>query len=226
MAAVTVGVDIDLKGDSTAIAVVKRVERQGRDGRVEKHHQVRHLERLPEGKSYRAVAARLAEIVEGLPRPTGRWSFLYKPKICMNTTVVGQPVADLLDDYVRARFIRVCLTDGHERTESEKGDEVTLGERWLVSRLRVLLHDERLHLPGTPEAEELKRELQEYGDSDGAPSSAVIALGLAVQKDESGGGLGPVRVIPGPGACNLPSAQEVRARRLITDALDRWSRSD
>jgi hypothetical protein len=191
MAAVTVGVDIDLEDDSTAIAVVERVERQRTDGRVAKHHEVRHLECLPVGKSYRAVAARLAEIVEGLPRPTGRWSYLYKPKIYVNTTVVGPPVVDLLRTYVRARIIRVDLTDGHERTESEKGDEVTLSKRWLVSRLRVLLHDGRLHLP--PEAEELKRELEEPEDNDAALNSAVIALGLAVQKDQSGGRIGRVR---------------------------------
>jgi hypothetical protein len=56
--AVTVGVDIGQRRDPTAIAVVEQ-ERRG----SETHHIVRHLERLPLGSPYPAVAERIAAVV-------------------------------------------------------------------------------------------------------------------------------------------------------------------
>ena len=68
MGAVTVGCDIGQKRDPTAIAVVEvefrvHVDHVGLRHRWEDHQLVRHLERLPLGTPYPAVADRVAKVV-------------------------------------------------------------------------------------------------------------------------------------------------------------------
>jgi hypothetical protein len=82
------------------------------------------------------------------------------------------------------------------------GKQVQLGKADLVSRLQTLLQTGRLHLPRTPGAETLARELLEYEikvaeDANesygafrvGALDDLVTALGLAVQSDPIGPGI-------------------------------------
>ena len=94
----------------------------------------------------------------------------------------------------------VFFTHGDRRVETGQGWdlEVQLGKCHLVCRLQTLLQTARLHLPRTPEAETLARELLEYEirvESDanerygafpvGTQDDLVTALGLAVQCDPS-----------------------------------------
>jgi hypothetical protein len=90
----------------------------------------------------------------------------------------------------------VYFTYGDRRiVDSEKG-QISLGKAYLVSRLQALLQGGRLHLPKTPEAEALGRELLDYEikvseDANdrygafkvGAHDDLVTALGLATQVD-------------------------------------------
>ena len=184
MGSVTIGLDVNEKREFTTIAVAEREEREATNGKYEVHHVVRHLERLSEG-SYPDVPARVAEIVNGVPRPTGKYP--PRPFLYVNVTDVGTPVLDVLrHPGVQAHLMSAFLTHDQERNEDEKDREVRLGRAWLVTRLEALLKTGRLHLPQTPEAEALRRELLEYENGDDRSGSLVTALGLAVQVDQRG----------------------------------------
>jgi hypothetical protein len=185
--ALTAGLDLGQRRDPSAIAVVEQEwrARLGEPGRDD-HYLVRHLERLPLGTSYPAVARRMAAIVTRLTAQTGTI-----PTVYVDATGLGQPVCDLL----RAEGVAVTacyFTHGDRRTV--EGSEVRLGKAYLVSRLQALLQSARLHLPRTTEAEVLARELLDYeirvsenaNDTYGAfrvgsHDDLVTALGLAVQ---------------------------------------------
>jgi hypothetical protein len=193
---VTIGVDIGQRVDPTAIAVVEREQRidQRRDGTEWRvwHHTVRHLERLPLGTPYPAVAERLKIVAARVANRTGGWPHLY-----LDATGVGTPVVDVLKDHkVQARLTAVYFTYGDRRLEGDDGS-IILGKAYLVSRLQALFQDVRLHLPpGHPEAETMTRELLDYeirvdqnaNDKYGAfrvgtHDDLVTALGLATQTD-------------------------------------------
>ncbi len=186
------GVDIGQKRDPTAICVV-----QPEDRRValttERHFVVRHLERLPLGTPYPEVARRVAAIVAGVKKRTGRSPLLY-----VDATGVGIPIVDLLREQAPSRqpIVAVYFTHGDRRIEDRAGGyrQVKLGKAFLVSRLQALLQCQRVHLPRTSEASALARELLDYEirvDEDandrygafrvGTHDDLVTALGLAVQ---------------------------------------------
>ena len=188
MGAVTVGVDIGQRRDPTAIAVVEQEHRGS-----EIHHMARHLERLPLGSPYPAVAERVAAVVQGVHSAmSGKAPTLY-----VDATGVGTPIVDILRAAgVRdlARLKAVYFTHG-DRRKVER-DEVKLGKAWLVSRMQALLQSGLLHLPRTAEAEVLGKELLDYEikvteDANdrygafrvGAHDDLVTALGLATQED-------------------------------------------
>ena len=215
MGTVTIGVDIGQRVDPTAIAVVEAEDRapaptperlivRGQGSTTTIAHQpatrpqpayhflVRHLERLPLGTPYPAVAQRIAAVaasVRTIISPTAS-----APAIFLDATGVGQPVVDL----VRATGVRVTgvyFTHGDRRTV--EADRVTLGKAYLVSRLQALLQTERLKLPVTEETAVLGRELADYeikvcedGDDKygafkvGTHDDLVTALGLDVVYQE------------------------------------------
>jgi hypothetical protein len=195
-----VGIDIGQKVDPTAIAVCE-VEWREYDGRREDHYLVRHLERLPLGTPYPAVAQRLGAVVthvQMLARPEDR----ILPTIWLDATGVGQPVVDLLTE-TGLPATAVYFTYGDRLTENRQARTVSLGKALLVSRLQVLLQSRRMHLPRTPEARVLAEELLDYeihvseqaNDTYGAfrvgsHDDLVSALGLAVLAAERGGRAG------------------------------------
>lgn len=190
MGAVTIGVDIGQRVDPTAICVAEVEDRVNAAERYEAHYLIRHLERLPLGTNYPAVAKRTAAICASLLERLHSTPTLY-----IDATGVGQPIVDVLRDAkVRADLKAVYFTHGDRRTE-ENG-EIKLGKAWLVSRLQALLQCERLHLPNTAEAKALAQELLDYEiriDQDandkygafkvGTHDDLVTALGLATQDE-------------------------------------------
>jgi hypothetical protein len=193
MGAVTVGVDIGQRRDPTAIAVVEQEERRA----IETHHMVRHLERLPLGSPYPAVAERVAAVVQGVHAATSGEA----PTLYLDSTGVGSPIVDVL----RAAGVgdlaqlKAVFFNHGDRRKVERG-EVKLGKAWLVSRMQALLQSGLLHLPRTAEAEALGKELLDYeirvtedaNDRYGAfrvgtHDDLVTALGLATQEDRGGG---------------------------------------
>ncbi len=205
MGAVTVGLDIGQTHGTTAIAVVEVTTRRsgegdaatggesgGRDSdRSAVYHTARHLERLPVGTPYPAVATRLATIIAGL-RSRGVGCTVFA-----DATGVGQPVIDVLARGAGVRLTPVYFTHGDRRVEQELEGYVTLGKGWLVSRLQALLQTGCLLLPRTKEAETLAADLLAYeitmseqaNDQYGAftvgvHDDLITALGLAVQGQE------------------------------------------
>ena len=193
MGAVTVGVDIGQRRDPTAIAVVEQEERRD----TETHHIARHLERVPLGSPYPAVAERVAAVVQGVHAATlGETPTLY-----VDATGVGTPIVDVLRTASvgdLARVVAVFFNHG-DRRKVER-DEVKLGKAWLVSRMQALLQSGLLHLPRNAEAETLGKELLDYEirvteDANdrygafrvGAHDDLVTAVGLATQEDRGGG---------------------------------------
>ena len=188
--ALVIGVDIGQRVDPTAICVAE-LERRDLDA---EHWMIRHLERLPLGTSYPAVARRVRDVAERVAERTGSTPVLY-----LDATGVGTPVVDVLRDAkVPARLRPVYFTHGDRRTVAENGD-ISLGKAFLVSRLQALLQTDRLHLPKTEEARALADELLVYeikisenaNDTYGAfkvgtHDDLVTSLGLATQ---------PVRVL-------------------------------
>lgn len=200
--AYTVGIDIGQTRDPTAIAVIELRERQAGQ-RVEAVHITRHLERLPLGISYPAIAERLAEIVANAQQRAWQQRFDehgladapdYGFAVSIDATGVGQPVVDVLAETGLA-IHPVYFTHGDRRTV--EGGRITLGKAWLVSRLQALFQTRRILLPADhPEADAMLRELLDYeirvsaqaNDTygafrTGAHDDLVTALGLAVQAD-------------------------------------------
>ncbi len=202
MATVSIGIDIGQKVDPTAIAVLEVESRRGPAG-WEDHYLARHLERLPLSTPYPAVAARLGEIIGNVRqlvlderrRPFGAPVPGLELDVYADATGVGQPVVDVLRASGRS-VTAVYFTHGDRRTV--EGAQITLGKAWLVSRLKTLFQTGRLHLPRTPEAVALERELLDYeirvaedandrygAFKTGAHDDLVTALGLAAQGSAS-----------------------------------------
>ena len=206
MGSATIGVDVGQRVDPSAIAVVETEPRDGpprlhqpawgladappRVVSHEDHFVCRYLERVPPATSYPDVAARVAAVARAVAVRTRQ-----QPTLYVDATGVGTPLVDILKRAdVRCPIRAVYFTHGDRRTED--GGEVRLGKAWLVSRLQALLQTQRLHLPRTPEAEILAKELLDYeikvsedaNDRYGAfkvgtHDDLVTALGLAVLEE-------------------------------------------
>ena len=193
---VLIGVDIGQKRDPTAIAVVELQRRElapalvGRRRR-EDHYLVHFLERLPLGTPYPQIALRLAEICQRVAERGCR------PRVFVDATGVGEPVVEMLDEKASEakRLWAVYFTHGDRCVEDSTARRVNLGKAYMVSRLQALLQANLLHLPDTPEAQVLARELLEYEiqvteDANerygafrvGSQDDLVTAVGMAVHK--------------------------------------------
>lgn len=184
-----IGVSFGHRRDPSALAVVEDKLRPGPGRGKVFHYLVRHLERMPPGTPYPAVGERLAEIVGKLEDRGGRWPYVY-----LDATGMGEPLVEMIEQTVRRCRIRpVYFTHGDRR--SEEGREIRLGKAYLVARLKILLDTVQLHLPRTPEAKTLARDLLEYEvevteDANerygafrvGRHDDLITALGLAVHK--------------------------------------------
>ena len=91
---------------------------------------------------------------------------------------------------------RACYFTHGDRRTVEGHATVKIGKAWLVSRLQALAQSKRIHLPRTPEALAMERELMDYEirigpDANdrygafkvGSHDDLVTALGLAVQAE-------------------------------------------
>jgi hypothetical protein len=194
-----IGVDIGQRRDPTAIAVVEvelrpvaQPERRLKTGE-EAHYLVRFLGRLPLGTPYPEVARRIVQLCAQVKARSGRAPVLY-----VDATGVGLPVVDQLraSNPPVARLDAVLFTGGEQRTEKVEENRVMLGKAFIVSRLQSLLQFQRIHLPNTPEAATLARELQDFeirvdekahqrsgAFRVGTHDDLVTALGLTVQKE-------------------------------------------
>lgn len=184
---VIVGLSIGQRRHPSALCVVETEDRTG-PHRTETHYLVRHLERLPPGTTYPALADRTAEIsARVVARSAG------SPVVYLDATGLGDTVVDLFSGSCAARIVAVYFNHG-DRRQLIGYKEVRLGKAYLVARLQTFLQTGRLHLPSTPGSHALAEELVEYeihmdeGANDrygafrvGPQDEMVTALGLACQ---------------------------------------------
>jgi len=156
---VQVGIDIGQRQDPTAVVVC---EVQRRDYEIDGlgypsggvfHYVGRHVERLPLGTPYPAVADRVMDIHAKLKDKNA----LY----WVDATGVGQPVVDLLNEAGLWGYLTPVYLTGTDRAVLA-GGQLRLGKALMVSRLQVLLQGGRIHLSDTPESKALIDELLGY----------------------------------------------------------------
>jgi hypothetical protein len=182
----TIGVDLGQANDSTAIAVVRKIERFP-DKPV---FQVGHLRRVALGTPYPAI---VVHVMDMLARPR----FRGKAELVIDMTGVGRPVFDMFQGY-GASPIGVLITGGDSTTRD--GSIYRVPKITLVSRLQALLHDQRLHIhKDIPEATALVNELQnfraEYSETgyirfnarNGKHDDLVLALAIALWRAHGDG---------------------------------------
>lgn len=192
---VSIGVDLGQKRDPSAIVVAEQTDPHPRRQRAPGPYSaevietpsssprvfiVRHLERLPLGTAYPAVATRVAQVARGvwqrvqIPQQAAdgsiitrdRWWRPPAPYVLVDATGVGRPVVELIEaeltqlEELAYRLEAATFTHGDRLTRVD--GEQRVGKAYLVSRLQALLQTERLKLPRTAEAEQLARELLEY----------------------------------------------------------------
>lgn len=186
---VVMGVAVRQRREPSGLCVVEVESRRGEDGKKVEHYVVRHLERIPPGTSYPAMAKRCGEVAKGVKDRTGS-----RPEVFVDATGFGEPLIDQVEaagDYSGVRT--VFFTHGDRRTQ--EGGEVRLGKAWVVCKLQTLLQSGQLHLPRSPEAETLAEELTEFeiqvapdaNDKYGAfrvgtRDELITSLGLCVQR--------------------------------------------
>jgi hypothetical protein len=177
----TLGVDLGQSKDSTALALVKRVEQPG----GKPIFQVGHLARLPLGMPYPAQVETVCHL---LTRPQLRG----KTELVIDYTGVGRPVYDLFCE-CGVTPVGVTITGGHAVTHEGLIWSVPKGH--LISRIQALLHSGHLKIhKDLPDAPVLVSELQtmqadfsetghmRFNARSGAHDDLVLALGISLWK--------------------------------------------
>jgi hypothetical protein len=204
---VHLGLDIGQKSDFSAVVMAEVGERatpatyrmRGQTWNVpEPTYKVQYLERLPLGTPFRAVAAKVADLVGSLwawendLRKTGA-ILPYEPQLpvdlWMDATGLGLPVVEIVKatlssspktDRCLVHPVVFTYGDRFKRGEYEDSGDV-LGKAYLVSRLQALFEQKQLSLPKSdPQTDLMVQELKDYEiriDTDGNDKYGAFAVG-------------------------------------------------
>ena len=139
-----VGLDLGLKADYSAVAVVEREQaRLAFLAPTLQCMRVRYLERIPLGTPYAQVVSRVGEIVR---HPALRPPQSAGSRLVVDATGVGAPVVEMLRSArLPCRVTAVTITSG-ERAHGE-GDEWHVPKKDLMAGLQVLLENGQLKIP-------------------------------------------------------------------------------
>jgi hypothetical protein len=183
------GVDLGQACDPTAIAIVRRLQFECREGsgwRDEKLpiFQVGHLERVALNTPYPVIVQHVDRLMK---HPTCAGNL----DLAIDQTGVGGPVADMFRQ-AGLDFVGVVITGGQEES-SPSSNLAHVPKLKLISHLQALLHEGRLHIQkDLSEAPILVSELQNfrvrYSDGgrltfnarEGRHDDLVLALAIAV----------------------------------------------
>ncbi len=158
----SIGVDLGQRRDYSAVAVVERVKRVDcrfdavqcgwRERETDEGWVVRHLERMPLGTPYTAVAARIVEVARDA-KVRG------KCQLMVDATGVGMPVVDMLRSARPGCGIAAVLITGGTG-ERFDGTVWHVPKLELLARLQALIETKRLRIARRlGEAGTLAREL-------------------------------------------------------------------
>lgn len=156
-------------------------------------------ERLPLGTPYPAVVDRIVQVMnalerKGSPRLGPR---RFTVELILDATGVGLSIGDMVRE--RGLDPKLVLFTGSDKVNDLPHGVVNVGKAWMVGRMQVLLQGKRLHLPTSPEATVLVKELVDYEISvsdtahvsfnakSGKHDDLVIALSLSSGIERSAG---------------------------------------
>jgi hypothetical protein len=130
------------------------------------HYETRHLERLPLGTKYPALATRVAALQEHAEQAVRQRAMnrTYRDASVSLATYIDAtgsiPSLDMFHE--RGIDVMPCFFNhGDRRTDT--GSQVVIGKAWLVHRLQTLIQNDRLHIdPANREAAAMTRELMDY----------------------------------------------------------------
>ena len=171
-----IGTDLGQSVDYTAISIIEKIDTLN----------LRHIERVPLGKSYTGIVDRLAALKASLPGS----------RLVIDHTGVGRPVRDMLVER-GVDVVPVSITSG-KKTRYEDG-VWRVPKRELVRGVAVALENGELRIAaGLPCAEVLRAELQDFQATFTDKGTAVfggksehddlvIAVALAVWAFSTGG---------------------------------------
>jgi hypothetical protein len=176
----TIGLDLGQSRDSTAIAVVRKVEEPGHKPTF----QVGNVFRLPLGTTYPEIVSYVSNFILGSPRFRG------KSELVIDLTGVGRPVFDMFRVQGLSP-IGVCFTAGNG-PGTNQGNIYSVPKGHLVSGLQSVLYGQlkiRASLADVPalikEIEAFRVEFSETGHMrfnarSGAHDDMIMALAIAV----------------------------------------------
>jgi hypothetical protein len=176
----TIGLDLGQSRDSTAIAVVRKVEEPGH----KPVFQVGNVFRLPLGTTYPEIVSYVSNFILGSPRFRG------KSELVIDFTGVGRPVFDMFRVQGLSP-IGVCFTAGNG-PGANQGNIYSVPKGHLVSGLQSVLYGQlkiRASLADVPalikEIEAFRVEFSETGHMrfnarSGAHDDMIMALAIAV----------------------------------------------
>lgn len=185
----TIGLDLGMGADPTALAVLerRRLESDDKPEQRQPPYALRHLHRFPPGTGFPVIADSVLTLLQTPPMP-GSW-------IITDYTGVGRAVMRLILDSLRGRvdhtWTAVLLNAGQGESVIANG-EMLVAKTELVGTLQVLLQTRRLQIASDlPDAKLLARELENYRPKvvlaptevtqwrNGAHDDLILAVALA-----------------------------------------------
>lgn len=194
---VVIGVHVGQNRMRTAVAVVELERREDETTQGKRmavwHYTLRYLQALPAGSTYTDTALRLGEILEKAQDHSDS-----KPHVCVEASGQGSPVVETVTRKLpkKTTVWTIHLNHGDRRNSDKSNRTVTLGKAYLVSRLKVLFQEGRLHLSRSEE--ELIKQVLDYevrpeqidatrpgAFSVGTQDDLITAVGLTAQMEIS-----------------------------------------
>jgi hypothetical protein len=185
-----IGLDLGQSQDSTALAILERIEGEQPEGaatwRVPAHYECRHLHRFALGTRYPAIVESVGQLMQ-------MDALKDQCRLVIDATGVGRPVCDMFKD-AGMIYTGVTITGGH--AESGDGFMYSVPKRLLVSTLQALLQSERLKVAPNPLRETLITEMlafqvtitesanDTYAGRTGTHDDMVLAVALAAWHGE------------------------------------------
>ncbi|HEY3440728.1 MAG TPA: hypothetical protein VGK29_08260 [Paludibaculum sp.] len=175
-----VGLDLGLRRDPSAVAVVERVARDMKRydpvrmcQMMERVYVVREVRRFPLETPYVEIPVAVRRVMQGLTTGVTR-------TLTVDATGVGAPVVELLKKADLGAQLKPVVITGGEAV-GKLPHAVTVPRRALLENLRILMETRALRLPvGLANGEDLRRELLGFGRKGSRErDDMVFALALA-----------------------------------------------
>lgn len=161
MANFTIGIDLGMIADYSALAVTERLVaakevpfNDGKDIQEDSHYHVRHIKRWDLGTPYPVIIRETGELI--------RKARLQDAAIILDGTGVGRDVVKLFQVAYQRQLLGHNWPRGYVITAGRKATNTEVPKRDLVSKMQALLQTGRLKVGQMPEATLLRQELMHF----------------------------------------------------------------